>query len=96
MFVVNVDSRVKDGEATALEQTFVNEFYPAISRQPGFVSAELMRPLEAGANYLLSLCFDQQALQQTWVATDLHQEVWGKMESHFKDYVVMKFNTVAR
>ena len=96
MFVVNVDIVVKDGEGPALEYTFRNEFYPAISCQKGFRSAELMRPLEVGSNYFLSLCFDQQSSQQTWVAMDLHQEVWSKMEGHFKDYTVTKFNTVER
>jgi len=96
MFVVNVDSQIKDGEADALEDTFRSDFYPAISRQKGFQSAELMRSVKSSSNYLLSLCFDQQASQETWVATELHQEVWEKMESHFKDYAVMKFNTVER
>jgi heme-degrading monooxygenase HmoA len=96
MFVVNVDIRVKAESNSTLEQTFRSNFYPAISRQQGFSSAELLRPLEAGSDYFLSLVFDQQASQERWVATDLHQQVWSQMESHFEDYVVTKYTTVER
>ena len=33
-------------------------------------------------------------LQRTWVATDLHQQVWPQMESHCADYSVQDYTSV--
>ena len=33
----------KPGQEQALEKLYREEFYPAVSKQPGFISSELMR-----------------------------------------------------
>jgi heme-degrading monooxygenase HmoA len=93
MFVVNVEMTIKPGLQRAFEQAFVEIFRPVISRQEGFHAVELLRP--AGqSDYRLSIAFDSQALQQRWVATDVHKQLWPQMEAHCAAYSVGYYNTV--
>ncbi len=95
MFVLHVELKVKPGLQQALEKTYLEVFLPAISRQPGFQAAHLLRPAEDGAHdYRLSLCFDDQSLQQQWVATDIHQQVWPQIESLCVEFSAIGYNTV--
>ena len=36
-----------------------------------------------GGDYVLAIAFESQTLQQKWVATDLHTQVWSQMEANF-------------
>jgi heme-degrading monooxygenase HmoA len=93
MFVLHVDMQTKTGSEHALEKTFVETFRPAISRQDGFRGVELLCPTEKG-EYRLCIAFDGPPLQQKWVASDLHQQVWPQMEAHCASYSVKYYNTV--
>ncbi len=93
MFVLHVGLEVKAGEGPALERDFLGPFTAAISAQPGFKAVALLRP-DGGGDYLLSIAFESQALQQQWVATDLHGEVWPIMESHLAGFTLKTFTTV--
>jgi heme-degrading monooxygenase HmoA len=93
MFVLHLDMKVKVGSGEALEKTFVETFRPAISRQDGFRGVELLRSAENG-EYRLTIAFEAKPLQQKWVATDLHQEVWPQMEAHCATYSVKYYNAV--
>ncbi|HUY12842.1 MAG TPA: antibiotic biosynthesis monooxygenase [Terriglobia bacterium] len=93
MFVLHVEMEIKPGLQHALEKTYVETFRPAISRQEGFSAMNLLRPSEDG-DYRLSIAFDSQPLQQKWVATDVHQQVWPLMENHCSAYSVRYYNTV--
>lgn len=95
MFVLHVELKVKPGLQLALEKAYREVFLPAISRQPGFQAARLLRPVEDGApGYRLSLAFKQQSLQQQWVATDVHQQVWPQIESLCVEFSARGFETV--
>jgi heme-degrading monooxygenase HmoA len=94
MFILNVDLSVKPGSGPALERTFKTIFVPAISQQEGFAQAALLRPGIADADYRLVLGFENQTMQQKWVATPLHQEVWPRMEGHCAKYAVQDYTTV--
>ncbi len=95
MFVLHVELKVKPGLQQALEKTYREVFLPAISRQPGFQAAHLLRPVEDGASgYRLSLAFKQQSLQQQWVATDVHQQVWPQIESQCAEFSASGYETV--
>ncbi|MBN9614985.1 MAG: hypothetical protein BGO25_13065 [Acidobacteriales bacterium 59-55] len=94
MFVLHVELKVKTGLQQALENTYREVFVPAISPQPGFQSANLLRPVEDGADYRLTLVFDNQSLQQAWVATDVHQQVWPQVESQCVGFSAIGYNTV--
>jgi heme-degrading monooxygenase HmoA len=93
MFVLHVTLTPKSGEGQGLEKDFLGAFKSAITAQPGFKAVNLLRP-DDGGDYLLSIAFENQALQQTWVATDLHQEVWPTIEKHLAGYTVRTFSAV--
>ncbi len=94
MFVLHVNLQVKPGSEQDLEKTYVKTFRPAISQQDGFRAVDLLRPREEANSYVLSLAFDDQALQQKWVASDLHQKVWPLMEGLCASYSVERYDAV--
>ena len=93
MFVLHVAIKVKPGREQAAEGVFSGPFKAAISAQPGFKGVQFLRPDEGG-DYVLSIAFESQPLQQKWVATDLHTQVWGQMEANFDGYSVKTFTAV--
>ena len=94
MFVLFVDMKLKPGAQADLEKTYVETFRPAISRQEGFRGVELLHPNQAGGQWRLSIAFESHDLQKKWVALDLHQDVWTRMENHFADYSVNDYTSV--
>ena len=93
MFVLHVAIKVKPGREKAAQSVFAGPFKLAISAQPGFEGVQFLRPLDGG-EYVLAIQFEDQALQQKWVATDLHTEVWSQMEANFEGYSVTKYDTL--
>lgn len=94
MFVLHVGIKVKTGQEQATEKDYQGPFTKAISTQEGFVSASMLRSLDGNDDYLLSLAFENQSLQQKWVATELHGQIWPMMESHFVSYSVKNYTAV--
>jgi heme-degrading monooxygenase HmoA len=95
MFVLQLGLDVKAGEEEALEEDFSGPFTEAISRQEGFASTTLLRPLDGG-EYLLSIAFDNQDMQQKWVATELHGRMWPMLETRFSGCTPKAYTTVNR
>jgi heme-degrading monooxygenase HmoA len=95
MFVLHVEIKPKPSSQAALEKTYLETFLPAISRREGFVSVNLLRPVQDGGGYRLSIAFDNMASQQQWVATDVHENVWPQMENQCAAYSVMYYNAVS-
>jgi heme-degrading monooxygenase HmoA len=93
MFVLHVKIKMKAGQAAAAEAVFSGPFKAAITAQPGFRDVQFLRPGN-GTDYVLSIAFENQPLQQQWVATDIHGKVWSQMEAHFDGYAVDTFDTV--
>ena len=93
MFVLIVGLKVKPGQEQALAKDYADPFTTAISAQEGFRHVSLLRPNDGG-DYVLTIAFESQALQQKWVATELHQQVWPVMESHFVEFTVKTYTTV--
>ena len=93
MFVLHVILRIKAGHQEALENVYTGPFRAAISRQDGFRDVALLRPQEKDEP-ILSIRFENQPLQQKWVATDLHSEVWSAMEAHLDGYSLAPYTTV--
>ena len=94
MFVLHIELKAKSGSQASLEKTFDDRFYPAISAQGGFVAAQLLRSNNNDTDYRLCLSFDQQASQQKWVATGLHQEVWPLVAGLCESFSVDGYTTV--
>ncbi len=93
MFVLHVAIKIKPGREEAAQTVFAGPFKAAISAQPGFNSVRLLKPQEGG-EYVLAIAFEHQALQQKWVATDLHTQVWSQMEANFEGYTVKPYDTI--
>jgi heme-degrading monooxygenase HmoA len=92
MFVLHVMLRIKPGHRDALENVYTGPFRAAISRQEGFKDVALLWPEQEGEP-ILSIRFENQALQQKWVATALHGEVWPMMEAHLDGYTLAAYTT---
>lgn len=71
----------KDGHGPAMEKTFREVFYPAISAREGFRSAAMVRK-PGTAEYTVRLSFITEDARLAWVASDPHQEAWPALESH--------------
>jgi heme-degrading monooxygenase HmoA len=93
MFVLHVKIKMKAGESAAAERVYAGPFKMAIAAQPGFRDVQFLRP-EGGGDPILSIAFESHALQQQWVATDLHGRVWGEMEKHFHGTTLATFTAV--
>jgi hypothetical protein len=50
----------------------------------------------AGLNYRFVLTYQSEELRQKWIASDIHQKVWGMIEATMrnKDYAVLLFDVV--
>jgi heme-degrading monooxygenase HmoA len=95
MFILHVDLSVKPGMTKALESTYRDVFVPAISKQAGFSEAKLLRAISSEAHsHRLVIAFDREESQKKWVATDLHQEVWPKMDANMSQFSVHNYETV--
>lgn len=92
-YVVVVHMVVRSGAEGEVARVFSGPFTEAISSQEGFRSVQLLKPTDA-LSYLLVIGFADQALQEKWVATDLHTEVWSAMEANFETYSVRLFHAV--
>jgi heme-degrading monooxygenase HmoA len=93
MFVLLVGLKLKAGQEQALEKDFAGPFSAAISAQEGFRHVSLLRSTDGG-DYVLTIAFENQALQQKWVATELHGRMWPMMESHLAQFTVKTYTTV--
>lgn len=71
----------KPGQEAAMEKTFKEVFYPAVSARKGFRSALMVRK-PGTSDYTVRLSFDTEELRVEWVASDAHQEAWPALESH--------------
>jgi heme-degrading monooxygenase HmoA len=93
MYVVVVDIALRPNFDQELAQVFKGPFSAAIKAQDGFLDVSLLQPVE-GRDYELIIVFTDQQLQQKWVATALHAEVWAAMEANFESYKVRAFHSV--
>jgi heme-degrading monooxygenase HmoA len=94
MFVLNVDLKVRSDAGPTLEKAFGEVFRPAISSQPGFEHILLLHSGKNQDEYRLGIAFQDETSQKRWVATDLHQEVWPKIETNCSSFSVESFHTV--
>ena len=47
-----------------------------------------------GGEYVLAINSKTRRMQQKWVATDLHTQVWSQMEANFEGYTIKAYNTI--
>lgn len=71
----------KPGQSDALQETFAEVFYPAVSSMPGFRNALLMRK-PGTEEFTVRLSFDSEEQRMEWVASDKHQRAWPALAAH--------------
>jgi heme-degrading monooxygenase HmoA len=100
---LHLDLEVDPALEQELVDSFRKTFEPAIRKQPGFVEVrllhlrtEILGKMPAGVHYRLLISFETEEQRQTWIATDLHQEVWPAIERTLKGakYSVFLFDIV--
>ncbi len=94
MVSLHIDLQLKPRAGPELETTFRQVFRPAVSAQPGFVAVALLQPTSEATAYRLVIEFQTEQLRLDWVATDLHQQVWPKIEAYCASYAVKNFTVV--
>jgi heme-degrading monooxygenase HmoA len=94
MFVLHVDLEVRPDSTAALENTYKDVFRPAISSQPSLDHVLLLQSDKDQNGYRLVIAFQDEPSQKKWVATNLHQEVWPKIEKDCLSYKVETFHAV--
>jgi heme-degrading monooxygenase HmoA len=86
----------KPGAGLELEKTFREVFRPAISAQPGFSRVALLQSTPEADRYGPVIEFQSEELRLCWVATDLHRQVWPRMEVHCASFAAKNFTFVLR
>jgi heme-degrading monooxygenase HmoA len=94
MFVLHVDLEARSDSRRTLESAYEEVFRPAISSQPGFNHVLLLQSDKDQNGYRLVIAFQDEQSQKKWVGTNLHQEVWPKMEICCLSYKVGTFHKV--
>ena len=89
-------------EAEAIRY-FETVYRPAASRFEGYIDLRLLKlqaalagSAPAGINDRFSITFTSEALRQKWVASDLHPEVWGTLETFLtrREYDFLLFEVI--
>lgn len=81
---IHVHAKAKSGMGSNLEKLFREEFYPAISKQPGFRHCDLLRNPHIEGQYLLTIAFDSEDLRVKWANSPLHERIWPKMQANME------------
>ena len=100
---VHLDMSVDPAREKEMLQHFEKDFKPAAEKFPGYIDVKIMKlraavqgKAPAGLNYRFVLTYQSEELRQKWIASDIHQKVWGMIESTMrnKDYAVLLFDVV--
>lgn len=101
MIQIHVDLAVDPAREQEMLHYFKTEFRPAAMQFEGFIEVDMlslrsapMGTAPAGINYRFALTYASEELRQKWIAADIHQKVWGHMESMLTsgDYNVLLFD----
>ena len=98
---VHVDMSVDPAKEKEMLRHFEQDFKPAAVKFPGYIDVKIVKlrsafqgKAPAGLNYRFILTYQSEELRQKWIASDIHQKVWGMIESTMrnKDYAVLLFD----
>ena len=99
-----VDMTVDPAQEKEMLQYFETVFRPAARRFHGYLDVRLLKlrttlmgTMPAEVNYRFSISYESEELRQKWIASEIHIEVWGKMETFLSssNYTVVLFDVVA-
>jgi len=98
---LHVDLSVDPAKEKEMLEIFHGQFGPAAAKQPGFISAKMLKLRQAmqgaapaRANYRFVLQFQTEEQRQHWIATPIHQRLWPTIEKTLtsKDYTVLLYD----
>jgi antibiotic biosynthesis monooxygenase (ABM) superfamily enzyme len=101
---VHVDMSVDPAREKEMLMHFEKDFKPAAAKFPGYIDVKMLKfrtafqgKAPAGLNYRFVLTYLNEELRQKWIASEIHQKVWGMIENTMrnKDYAVLLFDTTA-
>lgn len=89
-----MDCNVTHANNSAFHAAYKDNFYPAIAKQSGYLECLLLKVTEDSKDldpihYRLDITFASEAERETWVAKDIHEDVWGKLSSSMLDFKVL-------
>ena len=82
---------------------FEVHFKPAAAQFSGYMDVKIIKLRKAfvgrapeGVNYRFVLRYESEELRQQWIASDIHQQVWGMIEATLRNpnYDVLLFDEV--
>ena len=103
MIQVHVDLAVDPAKEQEMLRYFQTVFRPAAMKFRGYIDVRMLKVLAvpvgtapAGLNYRFAITYESEELRQKWVASEIHQEVWGAMEKMLStpDYTVILFEVI--
>ena len=103
MVQVHVDLAVDPAKEQDMLRYFEGTFRPAARKFRGYVDVRMLKLRAAlvgsapsGINYRFAITYENEELRQVWLASDIHQEVWGSMERMLSSpkYDVLLFDVV--
>ena len=103
MIQVHVDLAIDSAKEQEMLQYFQTVFRPAAMKFRGYIDVRILKvsavPVGTpppGINYRFAITYENEDLRQKWVASDIHQEVWGGMESMLStpNYTVILFEVI--
>jgi hypothetical protein len=97
---VHVEMRVDLEREQEMLRYFQDVFRPAAQKFRGYVDVRMLKLIAVpvgtapgGINYRFVIVYESEDLRQKWIASDIHQEVWGNMEKFASpDYSVLLFD----
>lgn len=103
MIQVHVDLAIDPAKEHEALRYFQTVFRPAAMKFRGYADVRMLKLVAvpvgtapAGLNYRFSITYENEELRQKWVASEIHQEVWGAMEKMLStpDYTVLQFEVI--
>ena len=100
---VHVDMSVDPARESEMLRHFEQDFKPAAAKFPGYIDVKIVKLRSAfqgkppaGLNYRFILTCQNEQLRQKWIASDIHQKVWGMIENTMRnrDYAVLLFDVI--
>ena len=104
MVQVHVDMVVNPAKEAGMLEYFHTKFRPEAQKFEGYLDVRMMKlrttlvGTEPQLNYRFVITYRNEELRQKWIASDIHQEVWGGMEKTLSapDYTVLLFDVAER
>jgi hypothetical protein len=103
MIQVHVDMAVDSAKEHEMVRYFQTVFRPAAMKFRGYIDVRVLKlsgvpvgTAPAGINYRFAITYESEELRQKWIASEIHQEVWGAMEKMLStpDYTVLLFDVI--